>query len=106
MRDDEAGALRELVHERRGGQKRAKWRVPGPEPLGERDGVGPDLRIMVGGEEPARAEGAHDLVEDEADAVPVADLPDAPPEGRMRHVHAGRLAADRLHHEREHLIRA
>ena len=106
MRDDEAGRLRELVHQRRGSQERTERRVPSPEPLGERDRVGPNVGIVVRREEPAGTEGGHDLVEHEADAVAVADFANAPSEGRMWHVHAGRLAADRLHHEREDLLGA
>lgn len=72
MRDDEAGRLRELVHERRGSQERTERSVPSPQSLGERDRVGSNVGIVVRREKLARTEGAHDLVEHEADAVAVA----------------------------------
>jgi hypothetical protein len=47
MRDNEAGRLRELVHEGRGSEERAERRVPSPQPLGERDRVRSNARRIL-----------------------------------------------------------
>ena len=60
----------------------------------------------MGSEELPGAEGGDDLVEHEVDLEAITELPDASRKRRVRNVDAGRLAADRLHDEREHLLRS
>ena len=92
----------DLLHHPCRHQRRAERRVAGRQPLGEHDDVGQRVGVVVGGEEAPGPEGAHALVEDEPDAVAIADGAGPARERGVGHVDPRGLASDRLHDQGQH----
>jgi hypothetical protein len=96
------GSRHPLVHEGLVGDD-GRDRHPGGNPLGDRHDVGHDPEML---ERPHLAGAAHpglDLVQDQQDAVPVAQLPHEPQPSRRGH-HVAALTGDGLDQHRRHVV--
>src|SRR5260221_4368572 len=88
------------------GEHRADRLVSGAEPLGDSDDVGRDVLALERPHRPAASHAAHHLVEDEEDAVAIADFAHAPEVAAYRGHAAKGCAGDGLGDEGDHLVAA
>src|SRR6516225_10197268 len=102
----EARPLRERLEDFSLQQQRADRRVAAAEAFGNCHQVGADAFLLARMQRPGAAHAAHDLVEDQENAVPVADAADRLEiAGHRRHrAHGG--ADDRLGHEGDDVLAA
>ncbi len=101
---EEAGALGERLEDLGAHEHGADRREAAAQALGDRHQVRRDALLLAGVQGARAAHAAHHLVEDQQDAVPVADLADALEVAVDRRDGARRGAADRLGDEGDHCL--
>src|SRR3954470_5598430 len=102
---EEAAAGADRLVNRSGDHRRADWLVTRAEALGDEDDVGRHAFRLEGPSRAAAAHAAHHLVQDEQDAVTIADLAHAAEIARQRRHGAERRAGERFCDEGYHGLR-
>ena len=93
---EEARPVADRLADRGRRQHRADRLVTGAEPLGDRDEVGIDAILLAGEQAAGAAHAAHDLVQNQKDAVAVAERADAGEVAGQRRYGAERRPDDRF----------
>ncbi len=101
---EEPAALRHCIDDPLLGQQRADRLIAAAQSLGDHQQVGHDTLLLARVQGAGAAHSAHDLVQDQQAAVPVADLAHRGEVAGHRRQHSGRRPADGLRDERDHPV--